>query len=257
LISFLLIAGCEVLYIRDHFDSGGLYRMNTMFKFHYQVWLLFSIACAPLLKWLIESQWPTWAPYKRVLWSVTAGLALLAALLYPVNTVKARLSGTSASARTLDGAYSFKMNNQADAQAVDWVRKNVAPKGRKMPVILEAWGGSYSQYDRLATYTGYPTILGWDFHEAQWRGSWDKPAIRGGKPDDTVMKRREDVDTIYTTTDTARALELLRKYGVDYVFVSGLEREKYQSQMAGLDKFQQMGAPVFSYAGATLYRITP
>ena len=38
LIAFLLIAGCEVLFIKDHFSDGSLYRMNTVFKFHYQVW---------------------------------------------------------------------------------------------------------------------------------------------------------------------------------------------------------------------------
>ena len=46
LIAFLLILGCEVVYLRDLF-AGSLYRMNTLFKFYYQAWILFSIASGP------------------------------------------------------------------------------------------------------------------------------------------------------------------------------------------------------------------
>ena len=38
LIAFLLILGCEVVYLRDLF-AGSLYRMNTLFKFYYQAWI--------------------------------------------------------------------------------------------------------------------------------------------------------------------------------------------------------------------------
>lgn len=44
--SLLMI--CEVIYLRDVF-GGDLFRMNSVFKFYYQVWLLLGIVSGPLL----------------------------------------------------------------------------------------------------------------------------------------------------------------------------------------------------------------
>jgi YYY domain-containing protein len=46
-----LLMICEVIYLRDVF-GGQLFRMNSVFKFYYQVWLLLGIASGPLLVWL-------------------------------------------------------------------------------------------------------------------------------------------------------------------------------------------------------------
>ena len=35
--SFLLLAGVELIYLKDHLDGGGAWRMNTLFKFYLQV----------------------------------------------------------------------------------------------------------------------------------------------------------------------------------------------------------------------------
>ncbi|MGH7739882.1 MAG: DUF2298 domain-containing protein [bacterium] len=257
ILAFGLIGFCELLYIRDHFSDSALYRMNTVFKFHYQAWIFFSVASAPLLKWLIENQWPQWAPWKRIVWGGVFGLAFLGAGLYPLLTLTERLSGTSMTALTLDGTDYFSQTYPADFQAVQWIRSNLKPINGKLPVVLEAWGGSYSEYARIATETGDPTVLGWDFHEAQWRGSWNKPAIRGGDPNDTILNRRQDIDAIYTTSDIHKAKELLLKYHVGYVYVGGLERQKYKDHLEGLTKFGQLGTPVFSYGDSVLYKVNP
>ncbi len=41
-VPFMLLMGAELFYIDDSF-SGGSERMNTVFKFYYQSWILFSI----------------------------------------------------------------------------------------------------------------------------------------------------------------------------------------------------------------------
>jgi uncharacterized membrane protein len=52
-----LVATCELLYLRDVFDHGELFRMNTIFKLYYQVWTLFSLGCAALLSELVGAGW--------------------------------------------------------------------------------------------------------------------------------------------------------------------------------------------------------
>lgn len=257
-LAFSLVLFCEFFYVKDLFGRGDtpgpLHRMNTVFKFHYQAWLLLSLAAPALLKGLLEARWGDWGRVRRR--TLVAALAFvgIGSLAYPLLTWKSRAAASPW--RTLDGTVAFRRAFPADAEAVAWIRANVRPKGRKMPVLLEAWGGSYSSHARIATYTGYPTVLGWDFHEAQWRGSWDRPAVRGGDPEDTVLRRRGDVDAAYQTQDLEEARRILKRYGVDYVYVGGLERQKYAAS-GGLEKFAALGQPVFSQAGAVLYRLNP
>lgn len=47
-----LLMICEIVYLRDVF-GGALFRMNSVFKFYYQAWLLMGIASGPLLIWLV------------------------------------------------------------------------------------------------------------------------------------------------------------------------------------------------------------
>jgi YYY domain-containing protein len=257
LIGFMLIAGCEVVYVKDLF-TGALFRMNSVFKFHYHVWILFSIAAGPLLKWLVDNQWPQWASWKKALWFSVAFFVLIGAALYPILAFTARMRGSSPDTVTMDGESYYEHTFPTDYAIAQWIKQNVTPVGKKVPVILEAWGGSYHQEcATLATMTGYPTILGWDFHEVQWHGTWDKAVIRGGDPQDTVFQRRTDVDTIYTSADINQTRDLLRKYSVDYVYVGDVEREKYKEHPENLNKFSQLGTVVQQVGSSVLYKINP
>jgi uncharacterized membrane protein len=265
LLAFLLVAGCEVLFIKDHFSGSALYRMNTVFKFHYQAWILLSLASGFWLKWIFENAWNRWNLPVKIIWGTVGGLALLAAGLYPALAFTARMNGSSVDSATMDGSAYYSRTFAADYQVAQWITTNIKPAARKgpgggvkIPVILESPGLSYHQdTDTVATLTGYPTVLGWDFHEAQWRGSWDQAAIRGGDPEDTIQHRKGDVDTIYTSPDLGRTKDLLSKYNVDYVYVGDAERQLYQANAGALAKFAQLGTPVYTAGNSVLYKLNP
>lgn len=257
-LAFVLIIFCEFFYIRDLFGHGDqigpLHRMNTVFKFHYQAWVLFAFSTAVFGKWFFEQRWREKSMLQKRLWILFFLVIGVPSGLYPVLTWQARAAKSSW--RTLDGFEAYQRIAPAEAQAIQWIWANVSMEDGRLPVILQAWGGSYSNGAALATYTGYPTVLGWDFHEAQWRGSWDKPAVRGGDPEDTVMRRRMDIDTLYRSADLEETERLLKRYGVRYVYVGSLERQKY-AEAGQLEKFSQVGQIVYSAGGATLYRVNP
>ena len=80
--------------------------------------------------------------------------------------------------------------------------------------MLENTGMLYSYNGRVSVYTALPTLVGWPFHELQWRGYLDELA---------VWKPWVDPGKIYQTTDPAEAEALLRQYNVHYVFVGQIE----------------------------------
>ena len=59
--------------------------------------------------------------------------------------------------------------------------------------IIESYGDSYSDFSRISAFTGIPTIIGWPFHELQWRGS----------PQD-IEDRKNVVDRIFLINNNFR-----------------------------------------------------
>jgi uncharacterized membrane protein len=124
-----------------------------------------------------------------------------------------------------------------DYAAIRWLQAN-APDG---VVILEAPGESYGYAGRVSALTGLPTVLGWDFHEYQWRGNYDEPA-----------RRKPEIDILYNTVDPMQTLTLLDKYAITYVYVGRLERERYNPN--GLAKFERLMKVVYQQDGVTIYQ---
>ena len=99
-------------------------------------------------------------------------------------------------------------------------------------------------------YTGNPDIVGWNTHQSQQRAA---------APDAQVRQRIDAVHLLYNTTDTAQALDILQKYGVDYIYVGELERVYYSAE--GLAKFEQMVKAnllqtVYRQNGVTIYKVS-
>ena len=252
LLGAAIIVGCEIIFIRDVFST----RMNTIFKFYYQVWLLWGTLAPFALWWSLRY---ATGRLRSVSWGVSgATLLLLAgALVYPWLTL-GELG--RAEARGLAGRTPRELSAAGEA-SITWLRQN-APAGS---VVLEAvaldnadavtagsemprCGGSYNGegYAGIAAASGLPTLLGWDGHQRQWRGG-DPDALAELGP------RCSDADTIYRTRDPGQARELLTRYGVDYVYVGSLEQRRYEPE--ALTKFAILGEVVFSSDEVTIYRL--
>ena len=217
----------EFVYLRDQFGT----RMNTIFKFYFQTWILWGAVAAivSVVVWKEIRGW--WRAAFGIAWIVLLGMALA----YPVFTLNDRLDNFQASTLSLDGEASFANYSADDMAAIHWLQN--APYG----AVAEAIGGQYSQFARIATHSGLPAVLGWPLHELQWRGT--------GKE---MGSREQDIPRLYTTTDWTEALQICRQYNIRYVVIGGLERSTYK---VNEDKFKSHLKPVFSVNNTVIYEI--
>jgi YYY domain-containing protein len=201
-----IIAGCEIVYFKDSYGEK-LHRMNTIFKFYIQAWPLLGIGAVALA----ARAWEATSAQRRRPLALALLVAVGAALFYPGAATVSRL-------RQKDGPFSLdprpalERRSADDLQAIAWLTKN-APAGA---VVLEATGEPYSEFARISSHTGIPTVLGWANHELLWRAN-----------DQEVHDRIAQVRLFYTSGDPAAAEAILRRYGVTHVILGGLERRTY------------------------------
>jgi YYY domain-containing protein len=235
--AFLLLVGVELFYLRDHLDGdqAGWWRMNTLFKFYLQVWIMLGVAVGVSLPeiWRLVTRWPAgW----RGVWKTALALLLVAASLYvPLGTparVMDRFPGERPAIGTLDGmafmtvgVYTWPNENNpihlwGDYEAIRWLQENV----RGTPVLAEAPIGYYREFGvRVASYTGLPTLLG--MHESEQR--YNNQIDRRG-----ILAR-----DLFSTADLDRTMDVTRELRVEYVYIGPLERVEYPNASA---KFQQL-----------------
>lgn len=233
-LALLLAFGVEFVYLRDLFGT----RMNTVFKFYYQAWVMLALASAYGLSRLLsrEVSWRLKAPVV-----VLAGVLVAASLFYPLAAIPSK-AGDFRGPPTLDGLAYLRQSNPADMAAIEWLRANVAPDA----VVVEASGGSYSPEGagRISMSTGNPTLLGWDFHERQWRGAaYDR--LAAGRP--------EALDQIYRTARPEELPKLLAQWNVDYVYIGALERRKFGIGDAVLARFDRALRLAYDKDGVRVY----
>lgn len=225
----LLLLGPEYVYLRDYFGT----RMNTLFKFYFQTWILWALASAFGLWYLIRFA----GAIGRGVMTGAMTLAILAGLLYTVPGIYSK-TGHFGNAPTLDGLAYYRSQWATEWALIEWFQQNVAGQ----VVVAEAVGGSYSEFGRIAMGTGLPTVLGWDFHERQWRGAYF----------DQVAGRQGDMQTLYQTRDWAVATDILDRYHIEYIVVSPIERNHYKP--ISLTKFDQYMRAVFQSGDALIYQ---
>ena len=116
-----------------------------------------------------------------------------------------------------------------DGEAIRWLQRHVTGS----PVLVEAFSGNpyRSAANRIAMYTGLPGVIGWDWHQRQQRNT---------VPPGLIGQRIEDVRTLFTTTDTDLARQILRRYRIRYIYTGQMEILYYG--LEGILKFDEMVA---------------
>jgi YYY domain-containing protein len=230
-VGLLLTIGTEFFFLVDGFGN----RMNTIFKFYYQAWALWSVASAFAAYYLIAG-----AQLQRMVRGVATAIVVMVValgLFYPAMAIPTMTAGSQEP--TLDALEFTGRFAPDDYAAAQWLIAN----GQGNPVILETPGDQYhAEMSRLSAWTGLPTVVGWSGHEGQWRGNND---IQG--------PRAAQIEEIYTTGDTNRMLELLKELNVRFVIVGPNEQHAYPP--AGLAKFGQYLPIAFQQGNVTIYQV--
>ena len=250
-----LILVPELVYVVDIY-SGDFKRANTMFKFTYQAFILLSLV------WGYASV-RVFTLRRRKLFSQGLSVLLILLLIVPAwyplvatgqwlgNWSRSRYEGLDGLAVLADKDANEIPGNQPgeladDLAAIAWFNEQVDGQ----PVILESYGESYTDYCRISTFTGLPTVIGWETHEWLWRTSKNHPNAYG----DIVQPRQEDVRLLYTTTDQTIRTQLIKKYQIRYIVLGSLERTRFSiTDNLGAaipqiqdDLLQELGTVVFA-----------
>ena len=124
-----------------------------------------------------------------------------------------------------------------EREALEWMQDNV----QGSPVVVEGLGQRYrSLRSRVATYTGLPVVLGWEWHQQQQRCGLYAGAHCPREQQGVVQRRMGDVERFFSTVRASEAETFLDKYNVRYIYVGDHERKVHPA--AGLEKFERMAA---------------
>ncbi|HEX5547612.1 MAG TPA: DUF2298 domain-containing protein, partial [Ktedonobacterales bacterium] len=269
LLGLAVAFGVEVIYVRDFLDNSDWERMNTVFKFYYQVWTLLSLGGVLALTQMLGRIFPlrsteetlpesgdeldqelvdepsggvgpshprkiAWAGVlrggMRIVWVLTFAGLLFGSSVFFVEGTQARVSDPAVWA------------------AVQPPPGGVQPQGLSLDgmAYMRGWyPGDYAAINWLNDHiAGAPTIVEASNGPYAW---YSRVSIYTGLPDvlgwsshesqqrygDQVYARQSDVQSFYGTEDPAAAVNFLRQYGVKYVYIGGLERTCYMTNDQG------------------------
>jgi uncharacterized membrane protein len=251
-----ILAGLELVYVRDFLEGGDWYRMNTVFKFSMPAWLFLGLSLGVMMgrRWAaIDRQRVLGASSRRglgeTLWRAAVIAMVIGGSVFLVLGVQARVRdrfpGRRPAFGTLDGTAFMTVGEYTwpdaehvielayDYQAIHWMLDHLTGS----PVVAEAPAGGYQVagtfqgYDyyragglRVASLTGFPTFVGQHQNEQ--------------RPGEQVGLRTELGQEFYQSPDIERTRQLLRQLEVAYIYVGALERILFPQ--LSLDKFGGM-----------------
>lgn len=216
----------ELVYVRDIYENGNA-RANTMFKLTYQAYIMFGMT-------MIYAIFRLLVIGKNKILKVLAFIGLFLFVWtcgYFGNSVHSWFGTVwkPSQYKGLNATAFLETDFPEDVNGIRWLKENISDA----PVVLEANGDSYSEYERVSAMTGLPTIMGWYVHEWLWRGDLAD-----------LNAKIEEIKEIYTSTDETRVKELLEEYNVSYIFVGSCERNKYGADLNN-DLLKGLGEVVF------------
>jgi YYY domain-containing protein len=234
----LILLGVEFFFLRDFLGGGDYYRMNTLFKFFIQVWVIFGVVVAVALPLIWARAW-RWSLPGQIIWRSVAMLLLTAGLVYSIFGTRTRVDDRFPGDQnrppigTLDGLAYMRVGTfewpagnpielKYDLEAIRWLQENVTGT----PIIAEAKIGYYREGGmRVAAYTGLPSILG-GLHQNEQRYGWQ------------ISNREVFVNEFWSTPDPNRTLQLIDQLGISYIYVGQIERITYGDGVES--KFEQL-----------------
>ncbi len=235
LLAVYLLFGAELFYVDDLFGN----RMNTVFKFYYQAWIILSMVggYGTYWWWRAHSKFSGRVMAASRTAAVLAFVLLLGALYYPVAAIFSKPDFKASP--TLDALAYVKRAYPEEAAGI----AKLISESKAGERIVEAVGGSYTDFGRISGSTGLATVLGWPGHENQWHGS-----------DQSFRGREADVAQLYSTPDAETARVIIRKYGIDYVIAGKRELQKYPEFK--MEKFELVGEVFFRQGDFVIYRVS-
>jgi YYY domain-containing protein len=242
---------CEYVYIKDIFDGSPDYRMNTVFKFYYDMWVVLALAAA----WAIATLWKRagMPGTHRLSRARIAIVGLLAAIVVTTGTYTAlaipNSGGAMGAVPTLDGSRYLESISPGDAAAIAWLRDHASHNA----VVAEAVGGDYwgGQPDRpgqVSIFSGLPTLIeAAPSHEELWHQN-----------DSHISNNQAAAAAIYGM-DSAAARAAIVTNDVHYVYVGPQEAQVYgqgRVNAPNLTKFSHFMHIAYRAFGVTIYSFT-
>ena len=264
--------------------KGDVGRMNTVFKFYLQAWILLAILAGPaaVLLWrgmfrrepsppdplslarergspdggsgddlvtpeLVRGVW-------KYVWAGLLIFLVAACAVYPILATRTKVGlrfaqigpGIDGMAYMAEAAYRDRERDLDLPSDYEAIRW-LMENVQGTPVILEGYAPLYHWGSRYSIYTGLPTVMGWDWHQKQQRSAYGE----------RVDQRVREVNRFYENPDVEQAWGTIRKYGVRLIVVGGLERAYYPA--AGLGKLDRMVGNglevVYQEGGVTIYQV--
>jgi YYY domain-containing protein len=280
---FALLAGTQIFFLRDFLEGGDWYRMNTLFKFFIQVWVLWGIAAAVGAARILgrttedaaaddgrrmtderrhspDPQSPVpnpQSPLWRNAWTVGFALLLAVSFAYPIVGTPARsdqrFPGWRPEIGTLDaldfmreGSYAWPDGSNLIALRYDWQAIQwILDSVRGNLVIVESSETDYYRAGgtRIASMTGLSGIHG--KHEGEQRYG------------EIVGERGARFGEFWNTADIDRTGQLIDELNVDLIYVGQLEEYLHPQGVEKVTRMAEMGLliPIYENDRATIYAV--
>ncbi len=290
-VAFALVAFCEVVYLKDVFSGGQFFRMNTVFKFYFEAWMLFSVACGGGLFFLFDAFWPEGRKGQTqpknvshqlrrgliIPWAACLAFLVLASLVYPLKAPSARLSTYNAQTHTMSMNPTWSLDGMTYLQSCrppdiypatdsdlspfclyDVTHDYAAIRWINAhiqgdPIIVEAANASNEDYSLYALVSSFTGLP----TIMGWPGhevQWRANWLLNPANSSSFDQRLSDINTIYTSPDPQIVLSLMHKYNAVYLYVGAIEHIAYPQ--ANLARFASFMQTVYNSEGVAIYKIS-